>query len=197
MASDVPARGHWVIVGLGNPGQPYAQSRHNLGFRCVDCLAKRHGVRLGDRRAHVALGQGAIEGRPVVVAKPRTYVNASGIAVRYLVQRFGVAVDKVLVITDDMDLPVGQLRLRASGGSGGHHGLDSIIGEFGTQAFPRLRVGVGRPARDAVEHVLGLFSPEQERLLTEAVDRAADALEVWVKEGIGAAMNRFNQVTAA
>ena len=196
MASSVSAQGHWVIVGLGNPGRSYDHSRHNLGFRCADRLAERHCIRLGERRAHVVLGQGAVGGRPVVVAKPRTYVNASGVAVRYLVQRFGVATDKLLVITDDMDLPVGQLRLRASGGSGGHHGLDSVIGELGTQAFPRLRVGVGRPAGDAVEHVLGRFSPGQERLLAEAVDRAADALRVWVGEGIEAAMNRFNQSTA-
>ena len=192
MTSDGPQLRLWVVVGLGNPGRQHALSRHNLGFRCVDQLTARNGIRLADRRAHVVLGQGSIGGRPVVAAKPRTYMNASGVAVRYLVQRFGVDYEKVLVISDDMDLPVGQLRLRALGGSGGHHGLDSIIAELGGQGFPRLRLGVGRPLGDAVGHVLGPFSPEEEQLLAQAVDRAADAVEVWVAEGIEAAMNRFN-----
>jgi PTH1 family peptidyl-tRNA hydrolase len=182
----------WIIVGLGNPGREHAQSRHNVGFRCVDLLAERHTVRLTDRRAHVIIGQGAMGGRPIVAAKPRTYVNASGIAVRYLAQRFGASHDKVLIVTDDMDLPMGQLRLRASGGSGGHHGLDSIIAELGTQSFPRLRVGIGRPQGEAVEHVLGPFSRDEEMLLAQALERAADAVEAWVAEGVEAAMNRFN-----
>ena len=182
----------WVIVGLGNPGREHAQSRHNVGFRCVDLLAERHGVRLNDRRKDVVLGQGVLDGRAIVTAKPRTYVNASGRAVRYLAQRFGAGHDKMLVVTDDMDLPMGQFRLRASGGSGGHHGLDSIIAELGTQAFPRLRVGIGRPLAEAVEHVLGPFSRQEEQELAQALARTADAVEAWVVEGVEAAMNRFN-----
>ena len=182
----------WVIVGLGNPGSRYAQSRHNVGFRCVELLAERHGISLGERRQQVVLGQGPIGDRPVVVAKPRTYVNASGAAVRYLLQRFGVNPAKLLVVTDDMDLPLGKLRLRGSGGSGGHHGLDSIIDELGSQAFPRLRIGIGRPGGEAIEHVLGLFLAGEEEALAQALDLAVQAVEMTLAQGLELAMNKFN-----
>ena len=182
----------WAIVGLGNPGSRYAQSRHNVGFRCVELLAERHGVAFGERRQQVVLGQGASGDTPMVVAKPRTYVNASGAAVRYLLQRFGVKPAKLLVVTDDMDLPLGKLRLRGSGGSGGHHGLDSVIGELESQAFPRLRIGIGRPGGGAIEHVLGLFLAGEEEALAQALDLAVQAVEMTLAQGLEPAMNKFN-----
>jgi PTH1 family peptidyl-tRNA hydrolase len=192
MPSDHSSMGLWVITGLGNPGRQHALSRHNVGFRCVDLLASRHQVVLDDHRRHAELGQGAIGRCPVVLARPRTYMNASGVALKYLAQRFGTRPDMLLVIIDDMDLPLGKLRLRAAGSSGGHHGLDSIICELGSQAFPRLRIGIGRPTGEAVQHVLGPFSLADEELLAEALNRAATAVEVCVTDGVESAMNRFN-----
>ena len=181
-----------TIVGLGNPGQRYANSRHNVGFRCVDLLAQRHHITMSERRKHTVLGHGTVGERQVVLAKPRTFMNASGIAVEYLVQRFGTRPPQLLVIIDDLDLPLGTLRLRASGGSGGHNGLSSIMEELGSQDFSRLRVGIGRPPGGAIGHVLGTFAADEEKLLAEVLDRVAQVVETWVEEGVNAAMNRFN-----
>ena len=192
MASERASSTPYIIAGLGNPGREYAGSRHNVGFQCVELLARRHQVRLNDRRSRVVLGQGIIRERPVVIAKPRTYVNASGAAIRYLATRFGTGPEMLLVITDDMDLPLGKLRLRASGGSGGHNGLSSIIDEVESEAFPRLRIGIGRPVGGAVEHVLGPFTRGEETQMASILDQAAEAVEAWLEDGVEAAMNRFN-----
>ena len=183
-----------VVVGLGNPGRQYLHSRHNVGFRCLDLVAQRHQVQLADRRRNATIGQGHIEDRPVVLAKPRTFMNRSGRAVRYLLDRFHGGVAQLLIVADDMDLPLGRLRLRPSGSSGGHLGLQSIIDELGSQDFPRLRIGIGRPggATAPVAHVLGKFSSAEQLLEAEAVERAAQALVVFLAEGIETAMNRFN-----
>ncbi len=183
-----------VVVGLGNPGRQYLHSRHNVGFRCLDLVAQRHQVQLADRRRNATIGQGRIEDHPVVLAKPRTFMNRSGIAVRYLLDRFHGSVPQLLIVADDMDLPLGKLRLRPGGSSGGHLGLQSIIDELGSQDFPRLRIGIGRPggATAPVAHVLGKFPSGEELLVVEAVERAAEALAVFLAEGIDTAMNRFN-----
>ena len=130
--------------------------------------------------------------RSVVIAKPRTYVNASGAAIQYLATRFGTRPEMLLVITDDMDLPLSKLRLRASGGSGGHNGLNSIIDAVGSEAFPRLRIGIGRPVGGAVEHVLGPFTRGEEPEMASILDQAAEAVETWLEDGVETAMNRFN-----
>ena len=181
-----------IVVGLGNPGPKYAPTRHNVGFRCIDLLAERAGISLNDRRKHADLGRGTLGGVPVVLAKPRTFMNASGLAARYLLDRFGTSPDRMLVVVDDLDLPVGKIRLRGAGSSGGHRGLDSISAEARTGAYPRLRIGIGRPDAGAVAHVLGGFAPDEEDALAEALARAADAVEVWAEDGVDAAMNRFN-----
>ena len=181
-----------IIVGMGNPGGRYAATRHNIGFRCIDLLAERAGIRLNDRRKDTVLGQGTLAGRPVVLAKPRTYVNKSGRAARYLTTRFGARPDAMLVLVDDLDLPVGRVRMRASGGSGGHNGLNSINEELGTQSFPRVRLGIGRPAVGAIDHVLGGFSAGEEAPLAEAMERAVQMVEAWVEHGVDYAMNHFN-----
>ena len=181
-----------IIMGLGNPGPEYARTRHNLGFRCIDLLAEGAGIRLGDRRKQVTLGQGTLAGAAVVLAKPRTFMNASGLAARYLKDRFGTRPDRILVIVDDLDLPVGRMRLRASGGSGGHRGLESMNAELDTQEYPRLRIGIGRPQGGAVGHVLSPFTEEQELALAETLARAVEAIEAWVEHGVVHAMDRYN-----
>lgn len=181
-----------LLVGIGNPGEQYKDTRHNIGFKCLDVIAERAGIRLNDKRKDVALGQGTIAGRPVVLAKPRTFVNRSGNAARYLAARFGTKPQGMLVLIDDLDLPFGTMRLRASGGSGGHNGLNSINADLGSQDYPRLRVGISRPTGGAVAHVLGGFSQEEQVLLAETLTNAAEAAEAWVEHGIDHAMNRFN-----
>ncbi len=181
-----------IVMGLGNPGPKYAPTRHNVGFRCIDLLADRAGVNLNDRRKHADLGRGTLGGVQVVLAKPRTFMNASGLAARYLLDRFGTSPDRMLVVVDDLDLPVGKIRMRGSGSSGGHRGLDSISAEARTGAYPRLRIGIGRPDTGAIAHVLGGFAPDEEEALAEALSRAADAVEMWAEQGVDAAMNRFN-----
>lgn len=184
--------GRSLVVGLGNPGPRYDGTRHNVGFACIDLLAERAGVRLSDKRQHALIGEGSLAGARVVLAKPRTFMNASGLAARYLLDRYGLRAERMLVVYDDMDLPLGALRVRAQGSSGGHNGLNSINAEVGTSAYPRVRIGIGRPAHGAIEHVLARFTREEQAVVDEALARAADAVEAWLTEGIDAAMNRFN-----
>ena len=191
-AHDGPSERPLVVIGIGNPGERYTAMRHNVGFRCIDLLSERAGIRLNDRRKEAVIGQGMLAGRPIVLAKPRTFVNRSGSAARYLATRFGARPDSMLVLLDDLDLPVGRLRVRASGGSGGHNGLNSINEVLGTQDYPRVRIGIGRPTSGAIDHVLGGFSPEEQPLLTETLERAVDVVEAWVEHGIEYAMNHFN-----
>jgi peptidyl-tRNA hydrolase, PTH1 family len=185
--------GLWIVIGLGNPGPRFTSSRHNVGFSCVDVLAARHGISVKERRQLAVLGQGAIGGCQVVLAKPRTFMNLSGRALRYMRDRYGVPPERMLVVYDDMDLPLGKLRLRLSGSSGGHNGLNSIIGELGTQEFPRLRIGIGRPNQpDTIAHVLGGFTSAEKQEISEALNSAASAVETVLAEGVERAMNGFN-----
>ena len=186
-----PAR---VIVGLGNPGSEYADTRHNVGFWCIDRMARHHSIAFSRRHRSVMIGESVIEGHRVVLAKPRTFVNRSGQAVSYLLVRYRVSPQELLVVHDDMDLPLGKIRLRSRGSSGGHNGMESIIAAVGTQDFPRLRVGIERPSAgsDQVEHVLGALSEEEKRTTDEAVERAAQAVKTVLTDGITVAMNRFN-----
>lgn len=186
-----------LIVGLGNPGDEYAAHRHNIGFRVVEALARAHGLRFSRRRgtkAYVATGQ--IRGRPVLLAKPQTFMNRSGQAVGRLCREYQVAPDHLLVVYDDLDLPLGRLRLRPEGGSGGHKGMRSIIEALGTQLFARLRVGIDRPPPgvDPADHVLRPFAEEEKALVAEAVTRAVASIESWCVEGILAAMDTFNRL---
>ena len=181
-----------VVMGLGNPGEKYTRTRHNLGFRCVDLVAERAGIRFNDKRKHALEGQGSLGETEMVLAKPRTFMNLSGVAARYLADRFRAKPERILVVIDDLDLPLGSIRLRKGGGSGGHNGLNSISDELGSQDYPRLRIGIGRPQRDAIQHVLAGFSEDEERVIEEAMSRAADAVEAWAEHGIDHAMNLFN-----
>ena len=184
-----------IIVGLGNPGPQYARTRHNVGWRCLDAAAARWGVPVKERRPLALLGQGTVREVPVVLAKPRTFVNLSGQGVRYLRARFGATPADLVVIYDDMDLPLGRLRLRPRGSAGGHRGMASVIEALETEEFPRLRVGIGRPPPgvDPVQYVLEPFTPEEEQAVAEVAARAAEALEVLLVRGLEAAMNEFNR----
>lgn len=183
----------WIVLGLGNPGAEYAHTRHNIGFDVIDILASRHRIRLNLHRDHARYGLGRIADVPVLLAKPMTYMNRSGEAARALLQRYPLEPARLLVIVDDVALPPGKIRVRPSGSDGGHNGLESIIQCLGTQAFPRVRVGIGSPPPgQMVEYVLSRFSPQEQPIIEEALQRAADAVEVAIAEGVQAAMNRFN-----
>lgn len=183
-----------LIVGLGNPGPKYAANRHNVGFRCVERLGSALGASFDKRQKRASVAQGDFHGQRIVLAKPRTFMNESGQAVVPLARFYKVPVDRLLVVYDDLDLPLGTLRMRPGGGSGGHNGMRSIIEHLGTLDFPRLRIGIGRPpgAMDPAAYVLQDFSADEELVLEETLERALIAVEAWVGEGIEAAMNRCN-----
>ncbi|MBI3976079.1 MAG: aminoacyl-tRNA hydrolase [Armatimonadetes bacterium] len=182
-----------LIVGLGNPGRRYSGTRHNVGARVVEALARRHGVALREE-GWAETGALALDGRRALLARPQTYVNVSGAAVADLRRRHRVSLGDLLVIFDDLDLPVGQMRLRAQGGHGGHNGMRSIIDALGERGFPRLRVGIGRPpqGRDPADYVLSRFAPDDLPAVETAVERGADAVELFIRRGIEAAMNAYN-----
>ena len=187
-----------LIVGLGNPGTEYSDTRHNVGFLVADELAHRYRVKFRNHarwKARAAKIGGIADG--VLLAQPTTFMNLSGWAVRELAAFHKLAPSDLLVVVDDADLPLGRLRLRAGGSAGGHNGLKSIIQELGTDEFPRLRIGVGRDTSELRHHVLGRFREEEQTEIESAVQRAADAAEVFVKENILAAMNRYNAAPAA
>lgn len=182
-----------LVVGLGNPGTPYAGTRHNVGFDLVDRLASAHGIALRTRRANARVGRGTIAGADVLLAKPLTFMNLSGSAVSALARQEEIAPADILVVTDDIHLPVGRLRLRARGSSGGQNGVKSVIESLGTDAFPRLRIGVGAPPPGLqIDWVLSRFSKPDRTVVDGALIDAMGAVEVWLAEGIEAAMNRFN-----
>lgn len=186
-----------LILGLGNPGAQYAPTRHNVGFWTVDLLAERHGIDLKTRKHSSKLGVGLIREVPVVLAKPQTYMNLSGEAARALLQAYHLKPEQMIVIFDDIWLEPGIVRVRAKGSAGGHNGMKSIIGMLGTEAFPRVRIGIGQPPEemDLADYVLSAPPPEERELLQNAVQRAADACEAWLTEPMEQVMNRFNQNT--
>jgi PTH1 family peptidyl-tRNA hydrolase len=183
-----------LIVGLGNPGREYAGNRHNVGFDCVDLLAEKHGIALSKSQHKARLGTGQVAGRRAILAEPQTYVNSSGEAVGAVARYYKVAPEDVLVIYDDLDLPQGTIRLRPGGSSGGHNGIKSIIEHLGTQAFPRVRIGIGRPPgrMEPKDYVLQDFSAAEREGMVEVYDRVVDAVETFIREGIREAMNRYN-----
>ncbi|MCX7993722.1 MAG: aminoacyl-tRNA hydrolase [Fimbriimonadales bacterium] len=184
-----------LILGLGNPGAQYAPTRHNVGFWTVDILAERHGIELKTRRHNSKLGVGLINAIPVVLAKPQTYMNLSGEAARALLQAYHLKPEQMLVIFDDIWLEPGVVRVRAKGSAGGHNGMKSIIGAIGTEAFPRVRIGIGQPPEDTdlADYVLSVPPPEERALLLQAIQRAAAACEAWLTEPIEQVMGQYNR----
>lgn len=187
-------RAPYLIVGLGNPGKEYAQSRHNVGFMVLDRLAERYGVAFTRYEQKAFVVKVAVEPSPLILAKPQTYMNLSGQSVGALVRFYKVPVEQVLIIYDDIDLPFGTLRMRPGGSSGGHKGMQSILDRLGRQDIPRLRVGVGRPSgsKAAANYVLNEFSAREKLDLPLILDRAAQAVQDWIHLGLAEAMNRHN-----
>ncbi|MBI3976611.1 MAG: aminoacyl-tRNA hydrolase [Chloroflexi bacterium] len=189
-----------LIAGLGNPGAEYAHNRHNVGFQCVDAFAAAEGVASWRRQARALVAQGIVGGERVVLIKPQTFMNLSGEAVAELARWYKVAPADVIVVCDDLDLPLGRIRIRPEGGAGGHRGIASIVERLGTMEFPRIRVGIGRPEvagpakrAEVSRHVLDDFSREEEPIAREACERVAGALRLMIAEGIERAMNVYNR----
>ncbi len=185
-----------LIIGLGNPGRRYRHNRHNVGFMAADRLAETLGISLSRVQNRAIVGNGLVGERPVMIAKPQTYMNLSGGAVQTLVRFYQVALDDLLVIYDELDLPFGVLRLRSKGGAGGHNGMRSIIQQLG-QDFPRLRLGIGRPPGQLppADYVLQDFGREESKLLPDLLESAVRAVESFLTDGIDLAMTRHNGAT--
>lgn len=184
----------YLIVGLGNPGREYAYNRHNVGFMAVSRLASKHNTAFTRRQGKALVTTLRLGEKQIVLAKPQTYMNLSGEAVQSLVKFYDAPPAQMLVCFDDLDLPVGVIRLRPEGGAGGQNGMKSIIERLGTQAFPRLRIGIGRPPgrMDPADYVLHDFDNADAAVMDTTLDRAVEAIETFVKDGLNTAMNRFN-----
>lgn len=184
-----------MVAGLGNPGPEYQLTPHNLGFLTVDLLAERNGIRVARPEARALVGAGAISGNPVVLAKPLTYMNLSGPAVRQLLDRYDMGPGNLLLVYDELALPWMNIRIRPHGSAGGHNGVDSVIRALGTQEFARLRLGIhpGRPVGDGAGFVLAPFRRAQYKELDELLEQAALAVEFIIAEGVEKAMTKFNR----
>ena len=182
-----------LIAGLGNPGIKYARNRHNVGFMALDKLARAEQKKFERQRFNAQLLEINLAGERVLLVKPQTYMNLSGTAVQKLAAFYRIPRADVLVVYDDLDLPLGKIRLRANGSSGGHHGMESIINHLGGSDIPRLRIGIGRPnPTQDIGHVLGNFHEDEMSILDDVLSRAEKALRVWARDGIVKAMNEFN-----
>jgi PTH1 family peptidyl-tRNA hydrolase len=185
----------WLIAGLGNPGRHYARNRHNVGYLCLDRLAKAHQLAFDKRQGQALLAFGQIEERSVILLKPTTFMNESGRAVAAVSRFYRVPLERVLVIYDELDLPQGSVRVRSKGGSGGHGGMRSIMACLGSQDFPRVRVGIGRPPgrMEPSDYVLQDFGDSEVPLFDEVIDSVVRTVECWLANGIEIAMTRFNR----
>lgn len=189
----------WLIVGLGNPGREYERTRHNVGFRTVELLAKTAGAKLDRAKFRGLTCTGTLAGQKVLLLKPETFMNNSGEAVQLAAMFYRVPISRILVVSDDISLPVGRIRVRAEGSAGGHNGLKSIISHLGSQDFPRVRIGVGakpHPDYDLADWVLSNFSAEEEKALAPAVEHAAAAVLELIQNGPQSAAGKFNGWTA-
>ena len=191
-----------LIVGLGNPGRGYAHNRHNIGFICLNHFARAQGIRFDKKRGRARIGTGEVAGSKVVIAKPQTYMNLIGQSVSLLVKKFDINLNDLLVIHDDLDLPLGKIRIRQGGSSGGHKGVDSIISCLGSQDFIRLRVGIGRPSlvegsieiseADIIAYVLSDFTTGEKQTITQVIPKASEAILCLLSEGLAVTMNKYN-----
>lgn len=184
----------YLIVGLGNPGPRYENTRHNVGFRAVERLAQKYGLSFTKIEHKAQVASGTINGQRVILAKPQTYMNVSGDSVAPIARFYKIEPDHIIVVHDDLDLPLGTLRIRKEGSSGGQNGLKHILQRLGTQSVPRVRIGIGRPPgrMDPADYVLTPFKGDDEILAIEMMDRAVTAIETWLNEGIELAMSRHN-----
>jgi peptidyl-tRNA hydrolase, PTH1 family len=187
-----------LIIGLGNPGAKYDRTRHNIGFTAIDSLAKSWQISIGENSKFKGIfGEGlGVNGDKIRLLKPTTYMNRSGEAIQAVLNWYKLAPESVLIIYDDMDLPFGKLRMRLSGSAGGHNGMKSAIAHLNTQNFPRLRIGIGKPANDpdadSVSHVLGKFAPAETQIMSEVLNLVLNSVELSLKQGVAKAMSLYN-----
>lgn len=188
------AEGSFMLVGLGNPGRQYEATRHNLGFMLIDRISRLGGIALDKRTGAALWGAGVYEGTPITLVKPLTYMNRSGEAVRALVKQRPPGLDRLWVAHDELDLPLGRMRLRTAGGAGGHRGVRSVIASLGTNEFGRIRLGIGRPPEgwDAADYVLSPFSRDEHDIVDDLLERGVDAVMAVIQQGAEVAMDRFN-----
>jgi peptidyl-tRNA hydrolase, PTH1 family len=188
-----------LIVGLGNPGQEYSSNRHNIGFLCLNHFARVHRLVLDKKQGKARVGTGHVAGNDVVLARPQTYMNASGVSVSQLLQRYKITPEDLIVVHDDLDLPLGKIRIRKGSSAAGHNGIKSIIASLETQDFIRIRVGISRPQTPGenvegtiVDYVLGDFTPQDKPIIEATICRVGEAIISLITEGLTAAMNKFN-----
>ena len=182
----------FLIVGLGNPGLQYENTRHNIGFKVIDNIAKEYNIEINRQKFKGVYGEGFINGEKVILLKPTTYMNLSGESIREVVDFYKLTCEDIVVIYDDISLDVGRLRIREKGSAGGHNGIKSIIAHLGTDVFPRIKVGVGQPNVDLVNYVLGKFTDEEMEVLSESIDASTKAVSEIIKDDVNIAMNKFN-----
>ena len=182
----------FLIVGLGNPGKEYDGTRHNIGFAAIDYIADKYNIELNRIKFKGVFGEGLINGKKVILLKPTTYMNLSGESIREVVNFYKISNEEIIVIYDDISLEVGRIRIREKGSAGGHNGIKSIIAHFGSDIFSRIKIGVGQPKSDLVNHVLGKFSKEEREVLEETLNAVTDSVEVVIKADTKEAMNKFN-----
>lgn len=189
-----------LIVGLGNPGRIYVDSRHNLGFRCLNHFARKNGIEFNKQRSKSRIGFGEIDGIKFILAKPQTYMNLSGESVRPLLEYYRIPITDMLVVYDDVDLPLGSIRIREKGGAAGHNGMKSIIQNVASQDFPRVRVGINPSDQEEIvsnrnpDFVLGKFTREEKITIDQVCPRVGEAIECIISKGIIVAMNTFNSI---
>jgi PTH1 family peptidyl-tRNA hydrolase len=190
-----------LIIGLGNPGRSYSSNRHNIGFACLNHFARGQGIPFSKKQCRARTGSGEVDGNGVVLAKPQTYMNLSGHSASRLVKKLNLNPGDLIIIHDDLDLPLGKIRIRQGGSSGGHKGVESIIAELGSQDFIRIRVGIGRPPGDAadaseadiINYVLSDFTPDERQTLNLVVPEVSQAILCLLTEGVEATMNKYNR----
>ena len=182
----------FLIVGLGNPGKEYEDTRHNIGFKVVDNIAKEYNIEINRQKFKGTYGEGFIDGKKVILLKPTTYMNLSGESVREVVDFYNLDNDDILVIYDDISLEVGTLRIREKGSAGGHNGIKSIIAHLGSDIFARIKVGVGQPNGDLIKYVLGKFTKDELVVLSESIDATTKATGEIIKSDVKTSMNKFN-----
>jgi PTH1 family peptidyl-tRNA hydrolase len=191
-----------LIIGLGNPGRIYARNRHNIGFMCLSHFAKTHSIRFDKKQGQARTGLGEVAGNKLVLARPQTGMNLSGQSVKRLVKRFDINLNDLLIIHDDLDLPLGKIRISQGSSSGGHKGIESIIRQLGSADFIRIRVGIGRPdvregsdkdkEAEIIKYVLSDFTPDEKKTITQVIPRVSEAILCLLSEGLTAAMNEYN-----
>lgn len=186
----------YLVVGLGNPGDRYDKTRHNVGFDVIDMCEKKYNFNINRTKFKGVYGESNINSEKVIFLKPQTYMNLSGESVRSIIDFYKIPIENIIVIYDDISLDVGRLRIKGKGSAGGHNGIKNIIAHLGTDSFPRIKVGIGQPTYDLVEFVTDRFSSEDRAIIEKSFEAAVEAVDVIIREGINMAMNKFNSFNA-